>query len=284
MHCLMNRVFPGLLVCLLAMPLSAFSAWTDAPMLQPERVKGGDRRAQSLFRPRNLTVAQMVEFAPSSSTSAPKTLQSADDGRFLMNTSGRGEGNYHWVQAQSEDGLRSASTVHYFSNPGPSPRQLLKQQKLPLEIRPVDLPREHRRFRANETWTFEVLHQDSPLAGVPVTLETSKGTRQTMTTDQDGTFNLTFPDDFQQQLEDPHRHHRNHAAKSAPNAAGGGHMGHRRQSAKFVVSATHDGMTSAFNYKYSPDAFNNKSLFPAVGLLFGGSLITGLVLFRRRSS
>jgi len=273
------------LLCLIAlaiaMPSSAKVDWSEAPMLKPERVKGGDRRSQSLFRPINLEVDEIVEYTPTDSTSTARTLESFGDGRFLMNTSGRGEGNYHWVQGSSVDGARFASTVHYFSNPGPAPRKLLRQNKIQLEIRPVDLPREHRRFRANETWAFEVLWEEKPLTGASISLETSNGTVQTLATDDQGVFKLTFPDDFQT-AGDTHQQHQHHGAKKEKKNSG--HSGHRRRSAKFVVTVAHNGITSAFNYKYSPHAFTNKSVLPAVGLLFGGSLITGAFLFRRRSA
>jgi hypothetical protein len=148
---------------------------------------------------------------------------------------------------------------------------MLKQSKLPLEIKPVNLPREHQRFRANETWDFIVLSQGKPLANATVLLETSNDTTATMTSDANGIVSVNFLDDFATYAEK----HKGHDM---------GHVSHGRKYAKFALSVEHDNQTSAFNYKYGEDAFTNKSIVPAVGLAFSGSLITGIFLFRRRSA
>jgi hypothetical protein len=259
----------SLLSLLLALSAQASVDWTSAPLLKMERVKGGDRRSQSKFRPVNLTTEQIVEFPPAKGESTPNPLDAVGDGSYQINT--RGVGNYHWLKAQAVDAQRFASTVKYFSNPGPSPRRMLAQDKTRLEIRPIDLPREHNRYHANESWDFQVMLDGKPVANTTVIMDTSKGSKLQATTNEQGIANLTFPDDFNKN-PDPHAHHR------------GGHGGHRRPSAEFAVWTEHQGMTSAFNYSYSPDVFTNKAVLPAIGLVFAGSLITGFGLFRKRSA
>ncbi len=213
----------------------------------------------------------MQDFPSSKGESIPNELNATGDGSFSMKIGGKNQGNYHWLTATDDQESRFASTVHYFSNPGPAPRQMLKQSKLPLEIKPVNLPREHQRFRANENWDFIVLSQGKPLANATVSLETSNDTTATMTSNASGIVSVNFPDDFAAFAEK----HKGHDM---------GHASHGRKSAQFALSVEHDNQTSAFNYKYGEDAFTNKSIVPAVGLAFGGSLITGFFLFRRRSA
>ena len=255
----------------LVIPAQANLPWTSAPVLMTERIKGADRRTQSALRPHNITNVSMQDFPSSKGTSMPKQLDALDNGSFTLQASEKNQGNYHWISASDAQGLKFASTVHYFSNPGPAPRQMLKQSKAPLEIRPLDLPREHNRYRANESWDFMILAEGKPLPDAEVLLQTSNETSATLTSDADGIVSVNFPDDFATFAE-KHAHHNM------------GHAGHGRKSAQFVLSVTHDNKVSAFNYSYAEDAFNNKLVLPAVGLAFSGSLITGLFLFRRRSA
>lgn len=243
-------------------------------MLVAERVKGGDRRSQSRFRPINMDSQKVIDYPSSKAVSTPNPLESAGDGSFIIRSIGQDGGNYHWVTAEGVNGQRFASTVHYFSNPGPAPRKMLMQDKISLEIRPVNLPREHQQFRANESWDFQVLSKGESLANVKVVLETSNGTTVELSTNNSGIVSVPFPDDFKSQ-DDEHKHHAQHASANT---------GHRRQSAKFVLSLQHEDIITAFNYKYRPDAFNNKVVIPAIGLLFFGSLVTGILLFRRRKA
>lgn len=256
----------------LATPSHANLNWTSAPLLIAERIKGGDRRSQSAFRPHNMSNALIKDFPSSKGESIPTELNAVGDGSFSLKTDAKNQGNYHWLTAADSAGLHFASTVHYFSNPGPAPRQMLKQNKLPLEIKPVDLPREHQSFRANESWNFIVLSEGKPLADANVVLDTSNGTTATMTTNADGIFNVSFPDDFAAFAE----RHKGHDM--------GGHASHARKSAQFVLSVEHNNKVSAFNYKYAEDAFSNKSVVPAVGYALSASLFTGFFLFRRRSA
>lgn len=257
---------------IMAVPLQASISWTSAPLLLPEKVKGGDRRSQSAFRAHHINTAIVKDFPPASEESKPGELKAQDNGSFIMQPAGKNQGNYHWFSAVDKEALRFASTVNYFSSPGPAPRQMLKQNKSPLEIKPVDLPREHQRFRANESWDFIVLTDGKPLPATRVLLETSNGSSISMTTNSEGIVSVTFPDDFAAFAEK----HKNHDM--------GGHASHGRQSAQFVVSVQHENKTSAFNYQYGEDAFTNKAVLPAVGYALSASLFTGFLLFRRRAA
>lgn len=247
------------------------AAWTSAPLLLPAPAKGGDRRTQSLVKPVNLTSGQVMVHPPvkGDSPSQAWAAEAQEGGAFAVKS--RGEGNYHWITATSSDGKQFASSVYYFANPGAAPRQLLQQNLLPLEVKPLALPREHNQYRANDSWTFQTTYQGKPLPDAAVTLATSNGTQQTLTSNAQGQFELAFPDDFKPKSEEHQRHGAGHD---------GGHGG--MEQAQFALSVQHDGITSAFNYKYSPDAFANKAVLPAVGFVFAGMLLASPLLLRRR--
>ena len=257
---------PGLMI-----PAQASLRWTSAPVLTPERIKGADRRTQSAFRPQNFEATSLEDFPSSKQISTAKALDALDDGRFVLKTAGKNEGNYHWISASDKQGLKFASTVHYFSNPGPAPRRMLTQSKAPLEIRPLNLPREHGRYRANESWDFMVLADGKPLPNAEVLFETSNDSSSQLISNTNGIVSVRFPDDFAAFAE-KHAHHDM-----------GGHSAHGRTTAQFAISVTHNDRISAFNYRYAEDAFTDKLLWPAYGLAAAGSLITGFFLFGRKA-
>lgn len=250
------------------------AAWTSVPLLLPAPAKGGDRRTQSLVKPVNLTSEQVMVHPPfqGDSPAEPWAIEAQEGGVFAVKS--KGVGNYHWISAASSDGKQFANSVYYFSNPGAAPRQLLQQNLLPLEVKPLALPREHNQYRANDTWTFQTNYQGKPLPNAAVTLATSNGTQQTLTSNAQGQFALTFPDDFKPKAEEQQHHAGGH---------GGGHTGHGdMEQAQFALSVQHEDMVSAFNYKYTPDAFTNKAVLPAVGFVFAGMLLASPLLLRRR--
>ena len=250
------------------------AGWTAAPMLLPAPAKGADRRAQFLVQPVNLTSQQVVVFPPFEGETplASWIVEPQEAGKFAIKS--RGTGNYHWLTATSEDGKRLASSVYYFSNPGAAPRELLQQDMSALEIKPLQLPREHNQYRANETWRFQTTFQGKPLPNASVQLATSNGTRQTLTSDAQGQVELTFPDDFNVAEAAHQQHGDGHA----------GHGGHGMTSAQFVVNVDHAGISSAFNYKYAPDAFTDKAVVPALGIALGGMLLASPLLWRRKKA
>jgi hypothetical protein len=179
-------------------------------------------------------------------------------------------GNYHWLQAgeTSQLGVLTASTAHYFANPGPAPTAMLHLAKAELEIVPQPLPREHWRYRAGETWRFLVRFQGRPLANTGVRLETSGGTQQVFRTGADGVVRVRFPADV------------------AEPAAKGGHDHGRGGQNQFVLAV---GLTdpagryhlTGFNHVYGAAADAGRSLPMGLGFLALGGLIA-LPLTRRR--
>jgi hypothetical protein len=147
---------------------------------------------------------------------------------------------------------------------------MLAQSIMPLEILPVDLPREHRHYRAGETWSFVLRRDGQPLADHPLLFESAQGSRTTLHSDARGRVALTFPDDFPE-LEAGDEH--------------GGHRGGPRSA--FVLSASWqyaDGreLLTAFNYEYRPGAYAGKSLWLGGGFALLGMLAATPLLRRRK--
>lgn len=182
-------------------------------------------------------------------------------------------GNYHWLQAGevSPLGVVTASTVHYFANPGPAPTALLHLEKAELEVVPQPLPREHWRYRSGETWDFLIRFRGQPLANTGVRLETSGGTQQVFKTDDRGIVPVTFPADV---------------AAAAPK---GGHDHGQGGQNRFVLAVgltDSDGQyyLTGFNHVYGAAADAGRSLM--VGLAFvalGGLLALPWVIRRKEN-
>lgn len=189
-----------------------------------------------------------------------------------------GTGGYYWVTARQEDEGRvmTASTVTYFSNPGPAPRDMLSVPKGGLEIVPMPLPREHSRYRETETWRFLVRYEGLPLTGHPVVLETETGVRRDLTTDQKGMVAVTFPEGVgkRRNLHEGHD-------------GGGGARHHGPPRAGFVLAAEHEvgekSHLTAFNATFSPGPYAGKSLWTGVGFAAAGMLLATPLLRRRRT-
>lgn len=182
-------------------------------------------------------------------------------------------GNYHWVQARENSplGVVTASTAHYFSNPGPAPTSMLLLPKAELEIVPQPLPREHWRYRAGETWAFLVRFHGQPMANVGVRLETSGGTQEVLRTDARGMVQVTFPSDV---------------AEAVPK---GGHDHGRGGQNRFVLAVGHTDASgryylTAFNHVYGAAADAGRSLPAGLGFLaLGGLMAVPLVIHRKEN-
>lgn len=244
--------------------LSATQEWTRFPLLLSGM---GAERGVVRVRAENLEALSLNIFAPGSDT--PRSQQ-----QFPMTAEGasvtapRAEtGNYHWLSARSEaDGqITVANTVHYFSNPGPSPVELLLDRKSELEIVPNPLPREHGAYRESEKWDFLVRFNGQALASKELVMETEFGSRIRFTTNSIGIATALFPRDM-----------RETAGKSA---------GHRPQPGKFVLAVAHEAdgkrYLTAFNYSYRKDPERNSSLNAGYGFLVLG-MLGALPLLRRR--
>ena len=79
---------------------------------------------------------------------------------------------------------------------GESPEKLIKSHKLPLEIVPEPMVREHWRFYSQNTHRFLILFNKKPLNDSWVILKTSNGSNIELMTNQEGYVDFTLPDDF----------------------------------------------------------------------------------------
>ncbi len=249
----------------------AAAPWTDLPLI--EATPGRDR-SKAGFRLANLQADSVEAFAPGRQAPWPEGVRFKTDkvawslpvegGRVVLESAG--VGNYHWLQATetTPQGVKVASTAHYFSNPGPAPTAMLARRKSDLEIIPSPLPREHNRYRTHQEWTFQVRFQGEPLPGAQVSFASSGGTRGLYTSDGRGFVRVVFPDDL------------------LP-APGGGHgMG---PSNRFLLAVEQDHQNrhylTTFSYAYGEDAYAQRSLVLGGGFLALGGLL-GLPLILRR--
>jgi hypothetical protein len=245
--------------------------WTRLPVLAPAMSRGG--RSAATLRPQGLAAAEVVVFAAGGPDGRRRAAYPVADGSAKIESAAPRLGNYHWVVARQEDEaeVRVASTVWYFSNPGPAPTDMLAQPKHELEIVPQPLPREHAGYREAEEWRFLVRWNGAPLANQPVTLETEFGSRSSYVSDVQGRFIVLFPRDFRESRG------RGGDEESA--------MGPRR--AKFVLGTEREAdgrrYVTAFNYAYSPDPGRTRSV--AWGAAFGViGMVAALPLLRRRAA
>lgn len=251
---------------------AAPGAWTELPLID---AAAGRDRGQAAFRLVNLEAPAITAFAPGEQARLPeglrfKTTQQTwdilpSDGRFVLQS--LGVGNYHWLLARQEtaEAVTVASTAHYFSNPGPSPARMLERPKSELEIVPAPLPREHNRYRENQTYEFALRFQGAPLAGVAVSFTSSGGTRASFVSDAAGRVRVHFPDDVRR-------------------AERAGHG--RGPSNRFVLAVAHEAAgrryLTAFNYSYGEDAYSGRSLAWGGGFMALGGLIALPLVVRRK--
>ncbi len=249
----------------------AVREWTRQPVLLPGRNPRGER-AQAILQPQGIAAETVTVFAAEGPAERIKVAYPVSHEGVKIAPATPKIGNYHWVVAREEsaDTVKVASTAWYFSNPGDSPKDLLKTPKHELEIVPDPLPREHGRYRESEKWRFLVRMKGAPLAGQAVTLETEFGSRSSFVTDADGFATVLFPRDF----------------KPAAPAVGGEPAGHGRRYGKFVLSTEKqvEGQRylTAFNLNYGEDGDRNRSLGwgAAFGLI---GMLAATPLLRRRN-
>lgn len=243
--------------------------WTRLPLLAPAMSRGGERGAAAL-KLSGIDAAELTVFAAGGPEERRRVAYPIGSDVVKIESAAKSIGNYHWVIArqESESEVRVASTVWYFSNPGPAPTDLLKASRHELEIVPLVLPREHNSYREAEQWRFQVRWNGAPLADQALTLETEYGSRSRYVTDADGVATVLFPRDFQ----------------PAKTGADGGH-GPRRGNFALGTERDADGRRylTAFNYSYSPDPERERSLGwgAAFGLI---GMVAALPLLRRRTA
>ncbi len=113
-----------------------------------------------------------------------------------------GMDNYHALVAVKKAVNSHESSLRYVSMRGKpsgvSPGLVVNSSKLPLEIVPQPMIREHWKFYTSNSHTFKVQFNGQPLSDNWVILSTSNGTMVDGKTDQHGRITFTFPEDFVQ--------------------------------------------------------------------------------------
>lgn len=244
--------------------------WTRLPILAPVMSRGGERSVAAV-RPLGIESTEVTVFAAGGPAERRRVVYPFGPEGAKIDAAAPTVGNYHWVIArqESEGEVRVASTVWYFSNPGPAPTDLLKQAKHELEIVPFPLPREHSTYREAEKREFLVRWNGTPLAGKTLTLETEFGSRSSFVTDALGIATVLFPRDIRE-----------------PTGRGADESMMGPQRGKFVIGTEHEAdgkrYLTAFNYTYSPDPDRTRSV--AWGAAFGViGMVAALPLLRRRA-
>lgn len=107
---------------------------------------------------------------------------------------------YYLLVAERDVGARHETALRYFHRfgrpGGHSPSELTAAKKMPLEIVPSPLPREHQRYLTGEAARFRIRYEGKPLSDANMTLSTSNGTTATYTADARGVATVMLPDDF----------------------------------------------------------------------------------------
>ena len=174
--------------------------------------------------------------------------------------------NYHALVVIQKHEKSIRSSVRYIYSRGRpseiSPTKITAFEKSALEIEPVLLPKEHNEYEGSDTYDFIVRFNGKPLVNQSIAFATSQETTETLTTDDDGRFSLTLPNDF---------------TNVVMNKRG-------NKAAEFVLktSYTHEGVEHAntFTMPYYVNATDYwKDEFGGALLLFLG-LILGIYLFR----
>jgi len=241
-------------------------SWTQASLL---KLKRGRSRSEKKLRLTNLNADSVTVYPARDLDELSNWSEATEKGQVSVKSQAPKQGGYHWVSAseKTDDVLRSANTIIYFSNPGDAPRHMLNAEKTVLEIFPLKLPREHRHYRSKEQWPFVVRFKGQPAANAPVVMQTANGSRSTYTTDALGKINLLFPDDFKP-VEDSH---------------GEGHSRRRKTDFVLTVRRNEDKQryVTNFNYHYTPEAFDQKSLSLGIGFAAFGMLLASPLLRKR---
>lgn len=112
-----------------------------------------------------------------------------------------GMDNYHALVAERKTDITHESSLRYAymrgKPSGYSPENLITNNKLPLEIVPEPMIREHLRFYTSVKHSYKILFDKKPLVDTWVILQTSNGSKIDSKTDSKGKVTFTLPEDFQ---------------------------------------------------------------------------------------
>ncbi len=235
------------------------AAWTTYPMLKT-RMNGKDRDSMVVsIVPQNIVADHVDAWSNDLKNDSGRRELALEMGGAKLDKPA--SGGFHWlaVREEQEDRVLVASTVYYFGERGAQdPTAMFLQQKHELEIIPQPYPREHSRYRANETWKFLMRFNGQPLVNQRLALETANGSRTEFVSDAQGVSKVHLPDDF----------------KAEEAKQDGAAHSHGVRSADFVLTAQYaaGGKTyvTAFNGSYGPDAFDKRSLALGLGFVLLG--------------
>lgn len=242
--------------------------WTQHPVLQ---AAGPRSRTAAKFQAFNMHAMEAVTYAPydgqgqEALKAATRPAPLDENGALAFKAWSKGGYYLLRVMGHGPQGeVATATTIKYFSNPGPAPRNLLAAGRPGFEIVPDPLPREHGHYRENETWTFHVRMDGKPMAKLPVVLETSNGTQAQFLTNDDGRVAVTFPGDFKDIPKDKWRHG-------------------RPPGSKFVLAVRNGGLLATYNGAYKLDAYGDKNLWAGIGFAMLG-MIAAVPIVRRKKA
>lgn len=196
---------------------------------------------------------------------APVVLAQGKDG-WTVSKSQMGTGGHLWFIAtrENEREVVRATTYFFFPARHQVPTEMLRAPRGGLEIVPLRL-QEHGGTREGSRWRFLLRHDNRPLSGHLLTLETEGGSRQQFMADADGVAEVSFPRDFTSERL---------GAKEGMNA---------RQ--EFVLSLEHVAggkrFLTTYNQSYNPDRMRERSLALGVGV-FALGMVFAVPLLRRK--
>lgn len=243
-------------------------SWTAYPIIVSD---GGFSRSGAKYQAFNIHAMEGTVFASyadqgdDAQTAATTSVKIDDNGALAVKAGAKGGYTFVRVTGHGPGGEEAtATTLKYFANPGPAPRNLLNATRSGFEIMPATLPREHSHYQENETWAFRVRMDGKPLEGLPVVLQTSNGTKSEFTTQADGTVNITFPGDFKDIPKDQWSHG-------------------RPPSSHFVVAVKQSGLLATYNDSYSLDAYGDKNIWAGIGFAVLG-MFAAVPIVRRKNT
>lgn len=244
------------------------NSWTEQPLLS--KAPNANRRVK-LLRVSGIAATQLT-VQPPTEAGEPNVIERLPlkDGKAGVRVRGKLQGGWYRVSARSNDENSRISTLVYFGNPGPAPRQMLQASLPGLDLSPAILPTEHQQYRAGETWPFLVRMNGEPLAKQPVQMETSAGSTATFVSSKEGLVQVVFPEDFPppEQREKPQSGHQ--------------HRFNQQFVLSTVIESNPGGVQQAsFNYEYRPGAYDQKSLWLGGGFALLG-MFAAVPLVRQR--
>ena len=169
---------------------------TGQAQLQPGGHGGHNpRRGKTLYLQDNAG-ARLWMITPTLET---RSLE-LDDEHGKLKVPSTGMVSYHaLVASRQEEGLHESSLRYVYLRGKPtgrSPAELMANNKLPLEIVPDPMAREHWRFYSQNEHDFIVRFNGKPVSDAWVGLVSSNGSELEATSDSEGRVTFTLPDDF----------------------------------------------------------------------------------------